>query len=250
MEKKRILGLVTAGLGVGLLAAACGGDGETDPAATPAEGLSLTCAIPEIASVGPVHAFRGEEPVPTGFDPINLAACTFTEPIASVTVQLLRQGQTVLEHTMGLEPLSTEVRFPLRGELVPVVPKDLGTGRYDRLMTATSTNGETVEVKLDYFDVADVIWIFDSARSPEGAAREALAEQLGVAPGAPSMITFEPMEWADTSLGCPEPGKFYAQVITPGFRLVLGHTVGTQVEFHEYHTNEDGSMVVSCGLVG
>ena len=240
------MGLVIVSLAVGLLAAACGGDEETDPTATPVEELSLTCAITEIASVGPVHAFRGNEAVPMGFDTINSATCTFTDPIASVTVQLLRQGQTVLDHKIGLEPPSTEVRFPFRDELVPVAPIDLDTGRYDRAMSATTTNGDTIEVKLDYFDVADVIWIFDSALSPESAAREALAKQLGVAPDAPSLIAFESMEWGDTSLGCPEPDTFYAQVITPGFRLVFGHTVGTQVEFHEYHANEDGSIVVSC----
>ena len=92
MITKRILGLAIVSLAVGLLAAACGGDGETNSSVTPAGALSLTCAITEIASVGPVHAFRGEEPVPTGFDPINSAACTFTEPVASVTVQLSRQG--------------------------------------------------------------------------------------------------------------------------------------------------------------
>ena len=250
MEKKKFLSLAVVSLVVGLLATACGGDGETDPTPTPAEELSLTCPITEIASVGPVHAIRGEEPVPTGFDPVNTAFCTFSEPIASVTVQLLRQGQTVLDHKIGVEPPSTEVRFPLRRELVPVVPMDLDTGRYDRRMTATTTNGEMIEVKLEHFDVADVIWIFDAARSPESAAREALAEQLGVAPDVPLLITFEPVEWADASLGCPEPDTFYAQVITPGFRLVFDHTVGTQGEFHEYHTNEDGSIVVSCESVG
>ena len=168
-------------------------------------------------------------------------------PIVSITVQLSRQGQTVFDQIFSLNPADPEVRFPLPSNLVPVIPADWETGRYERRMEATSADGQTIEVKLDIFNVADVIWVFDSARSPESVAREALAEQLGVAPNAPSLIAFEPMDWGDTSLGCPEPGIFYAQVITPGFRLVLGHTVGTQSELHEYHTNEDGSMVVSCG---
>ena len=249
MKKKAIFGLITGSFAA-LFLAACGGDGETDPTAKPAEGLSLTCAITEIGSIGPVHAFRGEDRVPTGFDTVNTAFCNFTKPVASVRVEISGQGQTVIDQTIDLAPPSTEVRFPLRGETVQVVPMDLDTGRYDRLMTATSTVGETIKVELDHFDVAEVIWIFDRARSPESAAREALAEQLGVAPDAPLLVAFEPMEWPNTSLGCPEPDKLYAQVITPGFRFVLGHTVGTQMELHEYHTDEDGSIVVSCGLVG
>ena len=31
----------------------------------------------------------------------------------------------------------------------------------------------------------------------------------------------EDVEWRDSSLGCPQPGMMYAQVITPGFRIVL-----------------------------
>lgn len=31
----------------------------------------------------------------------------------------------------------------------------------------------------------------------------------------------ENVEWRDSSLGCPQPGMMYAQVVTPGFRIVL-----------------------------
>ena len=178
---------------------------------------------------------------------MNSAQCTFNMPIASITVQLSRQGKTDFDQTFPLDPADPEVRFPLPSQLVPVIPADWETGRYERRMEAASVEGQTIQVKLDFFMVADVIWVFDRARSPESVAREALAEELGVAPDAPSLIAFEPMDWPDTSLGCPEPGKFYAQVITPGFRLVLGHTVGTRHELQEYHTNEDGSLVMSCG---
>lgn len=31
----------------------------------------------------------------------------------------------------------------------------------------------------------------------------------------------EDIVWNDSSLGCPEPGKFYAQVLTDGFKILL-----------------------------
>lgn len=31
----------------------------------------------------------------------------------------------------------------------------------------------------------------------------------------------ESVEWRDSSLGCPQPGMAYAQVMTPGFRIIL-----------------------------
>lgn len=32
-------------------------------------------------------------------------------------------------------------------------------------------------------------------------------------------VSIEPAEWGDASMGWPEPGKSYAQVITEGFRI-------------------------------
>ena len=51
----------------------------------------------------------------------------------------------------------------------------------------------------------------------------------------------ERVEWSDSSLGQPEPGMSYAQVITPGFKLTLQsgdqtflyHTGGGRVVFVE-----------------
>ena len=56
------------------------------------------------------------------------------------------------------------------------------------------------------------------------------------------MAAVQATEWRDASLGCPQPGYSYSQVITPGWRLQLqldGRTV-------QYHTNQSGSVVVAC----
>ncbi len=47
-------------------------------------------------------------------------------------------------------------------------------------------------------------------------AREDLARRLGLAPEAIRLVSVEAVEWSDASLGCPQPGMMYAQVITPG----------------------------------
>ncbi|MBC7224391.1 MAG: hypothetical protein H5T59_09000 [Anaerolineae bacterium] len=69
----------------------------------------------------------------------------------------------------------------------------------------------------------------------------ALAEELGLPEGDIQVLEVEPMEWPDTSLGCPEPGMMYAQVITPGFRVRLRAGEKTYV----FHT--DGLRAVTCG---
>lgn len=48
-----------------------------------------------------------------------------------------------------------------------------------------------------------------------------LQTRLAVSPDAIVLVKLEPQEWKDASLGCPESGKSYAQVIVPGFRITL-----------------------------
>jgi len=74
----------------------------------------------------------------------------------------------------------------------------------------------------------------------EERAREALANLLGISKEEIEVIKVEEVEWPDTSLGCPEPGRAYLQVIVPGCRVVM--RVGDDV--YEYHSG--GGHGVLC----
>jgi hypothetical protein len=63
------------------------------------------------------------------------------------------------------------------------------------------------------------------------AAINDLAARLKIAPDNVQVVSVQAMDWPDTSLGCPQPGMFYAQVITPGYRIVLS-AEGDQFEYH------------------
>jgi hypothetical protein len=52
-------------------------------------------------------------------------------------------------------------------------------------------------------------------------AREDLARRLSLPSNAVRLVSVESVKWPDASLGCPQPDQMYAQVITPGFRVVL-----------------------------
>jgi hypothetical protein len=54
-----------------------------------------------------------------------------------------------------------------------------------------------------------------------GMAITDLATSLGVDEGAVTVVLVEEVVWADASLGCPQPGMAYAQVITDGMRIIL-----------------------------
>lgn len=76
---------------------------------------------------------------------------------------------------------------------------------------------------------------------PVVAAIADAAVQLGVGEADVTVVSVEPVVWPDASLGCPEPGGFYAQVETRGYWVVLG-AGGDEVT---YHTDETG-VVVLC----
>jgi hypothetical protein len=66
-------------------------------------------------------------------------------------------------------------------------------------------------------------------------ARNDLSQRLSISAGQIKLIEATEVEWADSSLGCPQPGMSYLQVITPGYRIVL-EASRTQ---YEYHSNRD-----------
>ncbi len=74
---------------------------------------------------------------------------------------------------------------------------------------------------------------------PLETARQALAQQLEIAPEAITFVSSEPVEWSDACLGAAQPDEVCAQVITPGYKVVLG-VDGVQYDFH---TDETGTAV-------
>ena len=68
-----------------------------------------------------------------------------------------------------------------------------------------------------------------------------LAKELNIAPDQIEIRSVEQREWSDSSLGCPEPGRAYMQVITPGYRVIL-FANGRE---YEYHTNMQ-NMAIRC----
>jgi hypothetical protein len=77
------------------------------------------------------------------------------------------------------------------------------------------------------------------ASLPEGMAA-ALANEIGIAPEEMTVVSVEAVEWNDACLGVAEAGQMCAQVITPGYRIVV--EVGG--EQFTYHTDRGGNSVI------
>ncbi|PWH14196.1 MAG: hypothetical protein DDG58_12935 [Ardenticatenia bacterium] len=79
------------------------------------------------------------------------------------------------------------------------------------------------------------------ARAAVQLAIEDLVQRAAVTRSAVHVLRAQAVEWPDTSLGCPKEGMMYAQVITPGFLILLS----AEGRVYEYHTDR-GHYAVLC----
>ena len=71
------------------------------------------------------------------------------------------------------------------------------------------------------------------------------AKRFGVDPNSVVLARAERVTWSDGSLGCPEPGMMYTQMLVDGFRVVAKTVEGELV----YHTDSRGNAR-TCGVAG
>ena len=232
------------------LIAACGGDqraSSSTPTAVPE--LTVLCAVTEAFSMEiPMLVARGRETIPSGFDRVNVAQCEFSVPIDVVVLELSSAGTVAAQHTISLGPQST-LSFPLPEALGALASAHVEPGLYDRRIEVATTDGRKKDVRND----RDAVYVVDLP--PEGAefarqgmiaARQALAGEQSLPLVAPELVVLEAAEWNDASLGCPEPDRTYAQVITRGFSFRFEH----EGQPYKYHTDRDGTLVVECEASG
>ncbi len=68
-----------------------------------------------------------------------------------------------------------------------------------------------------------------------------LAARLKIGEGQIAVKSVEAVDWPDASLGCAQRGRMYAQVITPGYRILL--EAGGKV--YEYHASQTHAVLCS-----
>lgn len=61
----------------------------------------------------------------------------------------------------------------------------------------------------------------DAERDVALRAIDALAADLQIAKDGIAVDTIRAVEWPDSGIGCPQPGRAYLQVITPGHKITL-----------------------------
>jgi len=108
--------------------------------------------------------------------------------------------------------------------LVGLVPMGYAIGLHDAMAATANKERSALEKKV------------------EDAARQALAKRAGISNGEISIVSIDARSWPDSSLGCPEEGRFYLQVVTPGYAIRLE----ARGQIYEYHVDDAAKTVVSC----
>ena len=86
----------------------------------------------------------------------------------------------------------------------------------------------------------------NTANMPRTVRRAVVADaarRFQVAESAVVLGDAEQVTWGDGSLGCPQPGRSYTQMLVEGYRVTATTAAGRML----YHTDTRGN-VVSCGL--
>lgn len=86
----------------------------------------------------------------------------------------------------------------------------------------------------------DEVVVEPKAQTLVDLGKEDLSQKLGVKKNEIRLTQIEPVDWLDASLGCSQPGMFYAQVIIPGYKIILEGRGKSYI----YHS--DYNRIISC----
>jgi hypothetical protein len=80
--------------------------------------------------------------------------------------------------------------------------------------------------------------------SVTNAALDAASAYLRVDPEDLMLVMFAQRDWPDSSIGCPQPGMAYSQIITPGYIVTVDtYDMVTEVQVH---SDADGQHTAIC----
>lgn len=144
--------------------------------------------------------------------------------------QSVPQATSTFTPAPGPKPTSTALPEPtvvteLRTELVePMSPISPVTVTEESVMTVTDTLTQPIPGSEEIL----------------ASAVADLAKQFDIPSDQIKLVSMERVEWSDTSLGCPQEGYMYAQVITPGYLLILA----AQGQQYTYHTDLNTTIIL------
>lgn len=69
-------------------------------------------------------------------------------------------------------------------------------------------------------------------------AKDDLAQRLSISITQINIMDAKEVTWSNSSLGCPQPGMLYADVLTPGYLILLS----ANGQDYEYHAGKSSAI--------
>jgi hypothetical protein len=149
---------------------------------------------------------------------LGLSACVVSEELGTNTppVSPLRteRQETVAETPLSSSPLPT----PIAPEITPTLEAP-GAVKEDPGSSKDMSDGE---------------------RQAVAAAKQALADLVKVTLDEIELVSVKSVQFRNSSLGCPQKGMVYLQVITPGYQVLLS------LEGQTYDYRISGQKAILC----
>lgn len=111
--------------------------------------------------------------------------------------------------------------------------------------STTSTMSEQTTTTVESTTTEDAEAVPLPAGFPDSLLEEIISDasdRTGTPEQSVEVVSVEASTFGDTSLGCPEEGKMYAQVITPGFTVILD----AEGEELDYRVAEGSGTFILC----
>lgn len=179
---------------------------------------------------------------------ILLAACTPAETRPDPALQTAQPAPTIEE---------TAAPLPEPPTLTPIPVQPTATESQAPTPTATQITLEVAPetpVKPTPVQETDPMPQDPPAEPPTDAyslelidkAKTDLAQRTGIPVEEITLEEFRYVTWPDASLGCPEPGMAYAQVLVDGYLIMLRAGLG----IYNYHGGDGGKPFLCEGIGG
>ena len=154
----------------------------------------------------------------------------------------------------GLEEAPTLTKPSPEGESSPLVPASADEALSSPLGASPLPVPPVTGV------VTDVVDVIEGPRGPKEepgskeemvgeqeqaveAAIEALVDETGASDDQIELVSVESVQFRDSSLGCPQRGMMYLQVITPGYRVILS----LEGQTYDYRVAGERAMLCQGG---
>lgn len=112
-----------------------------------------------------------------------------------------------------------------------------GCGSDDASEVVSGDDSTTTEAPMDDDTTSSTSGSGSAATGGAEVAAADLATYLGVEPDEVEVVSVDAVTWRDSSVGCPQKGFMYQQVVTEGTRIIL-EVDGTRYQYHSGGTGD------------